>query len=295
MNSDKFFIYAGPHKTGSTWLYEVLDKHPETQMPLRKELVYFRMNEVYKNANFLKKLFGKHPLFKRRRNQALNLFKRTIRKKLNSTSKGGEFRWLLYFFFRKENDDWYKNLFSKEKVSGDISPAYSKFSENTIKEIKTFNPNTKIIIGLRDPIERKWSDIKMRLVSMQGKKSIEEVDKQTLANALNHNDPNFDDYTILIDKWRKYFDEQQILVYYYEELTEDPQKLYNKICKFLEIQPVRIEGIEKVINKGKVDKISMEYEKNIVKVNYKYIEKFAKNYPNQYSLAWLEKYRDYDT
>lgn len=90
------------------------------------------------------------------------------------------------------------------------------------------------------------------------------------------------------------FSDNQMFIYYYEELKEDPQKLYNKICAFLEIQPIKIEGIEKVINKGKTDKLSVEYEDIMVKANYKYIEKFAKNYPNKYSLAWLEKYRYYD-
>lgn len=202
MNKDKFFIYAGTPKTASTWLFNVLDKHPEVEMPLLKELRYFHLKETVRNVSLLNRLFGKHRILKRERKKRWRHFKRRLKKVLKREPESWKyFRGLLQYFFSSWNDEWYENLFPKDKVSGDISPLYCSLSEDTIKKVKALNPNTKIIIGLRNPIEKKWSQIKMKLVRMQGKKSIEEVDKQTLVNALSHSNPNFDDYTNIIKKW----------------------------------------------------------------------------------------------
>lgn len=296
MNKNKFFIYAGPPKTASTWLYSVLDKHPEVEMPLLKELRYFFLLEEAGDVSLHNRLFGRQYILRSHR-QYFWWKNFTIR--LKSLLKGEPeswtyFRFFLHYFFSDWNDEWYQNLFSSNKCSGDISPNYCSLSEKTIQRIKMLNPSTKVIIGLRDPIDKKWSGAKMKLVRMKGKNNIDEVDKKDLEKEIHYQNPNYLDYTMLIQKWEKYFNKNQILIYYYDELKENPQQLYNKICVFLEIEPMKLEGIEKVVNKGKIDEIPVAYKKILIELNYKYIVKFAENYPNKYTLAWVDKYKDFE-
>lgn len=294
MNKNKFFIYAGPPKTASTWLFSVLNKHPEVEMPLLKELRYFDVMDKVDDIGLYNRSFGKHWILQRQRKRWWRHFKRRLKKVLKGEPQSWTyFSFLFHYFFSNWDDDWYQNLFPSDKCSGDISPTYCSLSEDTIKKVKAFNPHTKIIIGLRNPIDRKWSGIKMRLVRMKGEKSIEEVDKNDLEKEINYHNPNYSDYTMLIQKWEKYFDKNQILVYYYDELKENPQQLYNKICGFLAIEPMQIDEVASVVNKGKADEIPIAYKKTLVVLNYKYIEKLAKYYPNPYTLAWVEKYKDY--
>lgn len=295
MNKDKFFIYAGPPKTGSTWLFNMLDNHDEVEMPLLKELRYFEIKERTGSYRLLKQLLGIGGISRRERKR----FSRFFRNRLLDVLAGKPESWLhfsfiLSHFFTRWDDAWYVNLFPKDTLSGDISPTYCSLSEPTIRSIQQLNPQTKVVIGLRDPIDKRWSGAKMKLLRMRGKTHLSEVGKTKWEKVLRQDSPDYDDYTTLLNKWRKYFNDEQILVYYFDELKEDPQKLFNKICGFLEITPVEIENITQKVNEGIVSKCPPEYEKIMVSVQYKYIEKFAKNYPNQYSLAWLEKYRDYE-
>lgn len=291
MNKDKFFIGIGLAKTGSTWLYETFYLHPNVQMPPVKEIKYFYTKEYVGKANLFKNIFSKHWVFTDNRKQSLLLFKEAKQQIFQLKREGWKnLCWVSHYFCMPQNNCWYKRLFPKDKSSGDISPNYTNLSEDSIQKIKALNPNTKIIIGLRNPIERVWSFTMMHLVRRCGKKSILEVDKSEVIDFFNNKevqDPN--DYVELLTMWKRHFDEEQIFIYYFEELQANPQVLYNRICDFLQLTPMSVERINKVFNKGIVEEIPVEYEKILINMNYTNIEKFAKTYPNKYSLAWFER------
>lgn len=293
MNKDKFFIYAGPPKTGSTWLFTALTNHPDVEMPLLKELKYFYIRDKVGNISLLNRLFGWRRLLWIQRKWFWRNFNRRFQKVLKAEPDSLKyFRFLLYYFFSQWNDKWYQTLFPSDKLSGDISPNYCTLSETSIEQIKAFNPKTKIIIGLRDPVEKKWSGIKMRLLTMKGKTQISEANQSKLKRMLSTHSPDYDDYTLLLDKWYKHFNADQILVYYFDELKENPQQLYDKICNFLGLPLFELATVKKVVNKGAIGKPTHQQRKTIIDAQYPYIEKFAKHYPNEYSLRWLERYRE---
>ncbi len=63
MNKDKFFIYAGLPKAGSTWLYQMLAKHPEVEMPIIKETCYFYFKQEFGAITLWRKLFDDYWVF----------------------------------------------------------------------------------------------------------------------------------------------------------------------------------------------------------------------------------------
>lgn len=263
-------------------------------MPPVKEIKYFYTKEYAGQANLLTNLFSRHWVFADSRKYSYHLFKKAMQQIFRRNRKGWKsLCWIFRYFCKAQNDHWYKSLFPKDKLSGDVSPNYSNLSEQYIKKIKAFNPNVKIILGLRNPIDRVWSFTMMHLVRRCAKKSISEVKESEVLAFFNNKEvqiPN--DYTTLIETWKRHFGEQQIFIYYFEELQENPQALYGRICEFLEIQALKLEKVNKKFNKGIVEKIPSQYEKILIDKNYKNIEQFAKAYPNKYSLAWLAKYKD---
>ncbi len=297
MNKDKFFIYAGLPKSGSTWLYRILAKHPEVEMPIIKEVCYFYFKQEFGKITFWRKLFDNHWVF--------SYLRRVITNKAKYKTKlflKGEIGGLIYcksiiytiiIFLKEWNNNWYVNLFPKDKWSGDISPVYRDLSEKSIEKVKKINPKTKIIIGLCEPIDREWSHTKMEILKLQGKKSILELAPKALSDRL-HDKSFFErsNYVDFVDRWRKYFDDEQILIYYYDELKENPQKLYNKICDFLGLKKVEIKNINKVINKGVGEEIPEEYYKILVNTRQKYVEDFAEKYPNNFSIKWKNSIKD---
>ena len=116
------FIIAGFPKCGTTSLHHYLDEHPEIYMPTQKELHFF-------TCNILSKL-NKGP-------------KDTIVKKtqINSSEK--------YLNF-------YKSV-RNEIAIGDASPSYINYPSQ-FKKIKEYLNDPKVIIILRDPIDRAYSN-----------------------------------------------------------------------------------------------------------------------------------------
>jgi hypothetical protein len=62
-----FFIAIGPPKTGTTWIYTMLKKHPEVTLPPYKEIRYFWAKAFLKNIGLMKKLFGRHWYLKKKK------------------------------------------------------------------------------------------------------------------------------------------------------------------------------------------------------------------------------------
>lgn len=124
-NITKFpdFLGIGAQKSGTTWLYKNLIKHPQLYLPETKEIHYFD-----------------------------------------------------WYFYKSIN--WYCQYFKsakKTQVTGEINPCYSTLSEKKIKLIHKMNPKLKIILLLRNPIDRAWSQAVMNLVKRK-KANIANVD-----------------------------------------------------------------------------------------------------------------------
>ena len=116
------FIIAGFPKCGTTSLYHYLNEHPEIYMPTQKELHFF-------TCNILSKL---------KKGPKDAIVKKT---QINSSEK--------YLNF-------YKSV-RNEIAIGDASPSYINYPSQ-FKQIKEYLNDPKIIIILRDPIDRAYSN-----------------------------------------------------------------------------------------------------------------------------------------
>ena len=80
----------------------------------------------------------------------------------------------IHFFnggYKNHGLKWYSQLFEEKgsRIAGDITPAYSTLDKNKIEILHRILPNAKIILILRNPIERAWSAAKMHLCTLKGK------------------------------------------------------------------------------------------------------------------------------
>ena len=116
------FIIAGFPKCGTTSLHHYLNEHPEIFMPEQKELHFFTFKILSKLKNGPKD----------------ELVKET---QINSSEK-----YLSYF----------QNV-KKEIAIGDASPSYINYPSEFLK-IKKYLNDPKVIIILRDPINRAYSN-----------------------------------------------------------------------------------------------------------------------------------------
>ncbi len=176
------FIGIGVQKAASTWIYRVLEDHPEVVVSQPKELDFFSYNY----------------------------------------EKGVE---------------WYESFFKKTTENtlklGEISPSY--FNDvNAVIRAKEYNPDFKIVVILRDPVERAYSNHLhlIRIGQYKGKDN-------TFETGLNAHPEYLEQsrYYQHLSCWFEHFPPKNILVLIQEDISNNPKKIAERLYQFLDINP----------------------------------------------------------
>ncbi len=173
-----------------------------------------------------------------------------------------------YDFNLKKGLLWYKAHFTfrwSKKLAGEASPFYM-FHPHAAKRIYNDMPNIKIILLLRNPVERAFSHYKMNNKNGTEPLSFEEAidkekerlfnDRNELENNKDHVVKNYRLYSYVsrglydeqIKNWLQYFPLNQILIIRSEEFFENTERVVNEVLNFLHIK--KAENIN-FINKNK--------------------------------------------
>jgi len=195
-------------------------------------------------------------------------------------------------FFDKYYDrgiNWYKSCFpfkikkNVEKIffhrkflTGEATERYLEHP-HVAKRLKHLTPNAKIIIILRNPIDRAYSHYNMRFNSKKEELSFEEaIEKESIRTKNEYelmlNDENyysFDyfhhsylDRSIYVDKikhWMKIFPKNQFLILQSEPFFKNPDETYQKVLEFLELPKWQLKKYKK-IGSGKYSNPKMKSE-----------------------------------
>jgi len=219
MNNLPNFLVVGFPKCGSTSLHYFLDVHPEIFMPEQKEIHFFSYDKV------------------------------------NPLNKGPKDKHVKKLQIGKFKD--YKKLFKPIEdiqLAGEVSPSYVNYPKDCIPKIKETLGNPKIIIILRDPIDRAYSNYlhlyreKRETLGFYDALKEEEKRKQ-----LGYSD--FWYYRFNSDYYEKvvaYNDAfKEILIVEAEQLKANTKKTMSKVYKFIGVsEDFEPENIDKSYNEG---------------------------------------------
>lgn len=290
------FICVGPPKTATTWLFALFKKHPEVWVPPVKEVQYFWGFGKHNNlpTNLIRKisrvLFGyTNKRWKKRYFKERYLLYKSYPKMIWTKY----FLWDLFYIFFPPSPFWYKCLFPSRDniITGDLSPTYSMMTSRQIKRIAKHYPNLKIIITLRDPIERVWSDVKMDLsyrnVSLNADILIDTIERLSKRY----------DYTKIVSEWQMEFGSSQVKYFYYDKLVESPEHYFKDICDFLEIESAQLLRDplihSRVFESGVNASVPEEVKELLIKENIDSLKEWANYSSDSYALKWKQKYEDY--
>jgi len=171
----------------------------------------------------------------------------------------------LFYFddYYTRSINWYKSFFPTEKqkeklerdlvarvITGEASPSYF-FHPYAAKRIKETLPQVKLILVLRDPIERAYSHYNhIRRLNREPlsfeealAKEVERItpDIEKLAKDEFYKADQRRDYSYLtrgyyakqLTEWYKYFPKEQLLVVQSEEFYRETPRVYNEIVEYL--------------------------------------------------------------
>ena len=171
--------------------------------------------------------------------------------------------------------NWYKSLFptvfykkkmeskNKQCLFFDVTSTYME-EELTAKNVYEVNPNQKIIVILRNPVDRAYSHYHVNVKEKSEKRSFEDaifeemnrIKSERIIQNKNKNLRVFTPnnihylkkgfYALQLKSWFKIFPREQILVLSTEEFQEDQNIIYKKIFDFLNIPNMKIKSTEKM-------------------------------------------------
>ncbi|QIE58261.1 sulfotransferase [Rasiella rasia] len=207
---------VGAMRAGTTSLMSVLEQHPEIYASPIKEPNYFvdRLpKEVYSpDKKFIEASY----------------FKIDFPKKLHIA--------------HIQSKAAYEQLFSfatDQKYRVEASTCYLH-APGTPSKLKQYNPNAKIIVLLRDPVERAYSQYAMNVGLGRENKSFEAVVKKELNELQNgplpwHSIIHMSCYDTAVEIYSQLFD--NVCVLPLTHLLDAPKEAFNTIAEFLQIAP----------------------------------------------------------
>jgi|Deesub1362A_J573_1020465.scaffolds.fasta_scaffold00073_56 hypothetical protein len=216
------FLIVGAARSGTSSLYYYLKQHPKIFMPEIKEPNFFSYREV--------------PPFKKVECPIIREFNEYIE------------------LFEPAKED---------QIIGEASVSYLRFYNKTIENIKNYIPepqNLKIIIILRNPIDRVFSSYCYKRYKCKESLDLEEAIKpEVIKERIADNwGPDFDyiEWGFVSQGVRAYLNHfQHVRIYLYENLIADPSGLVKDIFRFLEVDDSFTPDVSKKHNPSGIPRI----------------------------------------
>ena len=194
--------------------------------------------------------------------------------------------------------NWYRSMFPtkflKKKIVNkygkcltyDVTPSYIR-KPWVARRIKELFPEIKLIVILRNPIDRAYSHYHLSLRSGSEKSSFEEITEEDMKIFQKFENTNsmIDDeyfrnyiakthlgrgfYAQQLKIWFELFDRKQILILSSEELSTKTNETMNKIFQFLDLPKYEIPDIVKQ-NTGDYSKMKTDTRKKLILFYSKY-------------------------
>ena len=160
---------------------------------------------------------------------------------------------LYYGKKRIDTIDKYHSLFKRDniKLRGEASVSYL-FYEDVPQRIIKYNPNAKIIIMLRNPIERAFShylmDYRLGLISENFDAIIKSELKSSYNNLFYQQYILISEYALQVKRYLSAFPKKNIHFIYYEDFKENTNIIVSKVFLFLGIDDGFTPSLQKKYN-----------------------------------------------
>ena len=134
--------------------------------------------------------------------------------------------------------DWYLGCFdgSGDKKRGEISPSYTILPDKIIEMIHSIFPELKIVVLLRDPIERAWSHVKHQyrlkesvFVNYYG--VFDSISYGKMVEALTNSWMlAYSDYLNIIKRWMTFYPKENFYINFFDSVIKEPEVILQEIC-----------------------------------------------------------------
>lgn len=164
------------------------------------------------------------------------------------TAKEKEIHFFSYYYHF--GYEWYQNQFGKQKkdkIYGEFSTSYL-YDNQVPKRIIEYNPEIRVIVSIRNPVERVVSHHRHEIQGNRLSKN-----KCSLEQAIANN-PTYLTYGCYYDAleyWLELFSMEQIHVVVFDDIINEPEKVVACLYEYLRIDPsYKPSNLNKITNQS---------------------------------------------
>ena len=118
-------------------------------------------------------------------------------------------------------------------VCGEITPAYGILPPERIHYVRRILPELRLVLLLRNPVERAWSHALMDLASRRGRAPADVPEEEAIAFLESEVQVRRSDYGAILDAWLAEFAEEQLLTGFFEDVVERPRELLTDVFRHI--------------------------------------------------------------
>jgi len=232
------FLIVGPQRTGTTWLHANLRYHPQVFLSEPKELFFFSRLKTPEHPKFQSNDLGWY----------LRFFRDPLWRRL---AKTGICLWQSRALYRP-------------RVRGEATASYAVLDRDVIAEITALNPEIKVILMIRDPIERAWSHAKKDLVRNRGRQFGDVPEQEFQQFFADPYQRRCSRYVECCDNWGAHVRAGHLLVCFFDDIASEPEALLLEVMRFLGVAAdSRYVGtdVRKAVNPTAASKIPERYRR----------------------------------
>jgi hypothetical protein len=137
-----------------------------------------------------------------------------------------------YFdFFYQRSLAEYAAVFAagRDLVKCDVTPNYGRLHPRRIRLVRSVMPDVRLVLILRNPVERAWSQAVMDLATRSGRTVGQVPEAEWLAHFRSPAVQRNGRYGEILDRWLAAFPAEQLLVEFYEDVIEEPRALLGRV------------------------------------------------------------------
>lgn len=122
-------------------------------------------------------------------------------------------------------------------VRGDKSPSYSVLPPERVGMIGRLLPEARVLVVLRNPVDRAWSHALMNLVTLPGRR-FEDVPESRFLDHFWHQ-RRWGDYSRILETWEAAYSPERMWVGFFDDVAERPTHVLDAVFEFLGVSPER--------------------------------------------------------
>jgi hypothetical protein len=228
------FIGIGMERAGTSWLFYMLASHPQIWVPPIKELHYFDSLELRENWRF-----GPHLKMRLRAKFAPLLKTPQARPQYFKNTYAEYLAWDKLYFTGKPSHDWYRALFSerfaKGKLTGEITAAYSTLNDAAIADLARNFDQTKIILSLRDPVDRSVSGLLHHIRAVKGRDISDVTEADMLSWVRSQQTQARSNPVEILKRWQSHIAPERLILIDFAQIAKAPHSLIKRLYRALDV------------------------------------------------------------